>query len=190
MRHFFITGLPRTRTSWLANLFTDRTSVCWHDALNDGLEPEAVRRRFTSIADWQAGVRYIGDSDSGLICHAAEVQAMYPDGVWVFVRRPRPAAEASFRKFFADHNPYALPGLEKVDIGQVFDGLEQREAAALKTVKLKMEIDFSALDDLNRLQEMWNWCVPGLEWDSLRVRLLQKLQVNPHPYKTKLKRHV
>lgn len=35
MSNFFITGLPRSRTAWLANFFSTGDVFCWHEAMAD-----------------------------------------------------------------------------------------------------------------------------------------------------------
>ena len=187
MRHFFITGLPRSRTSWLAAVFCAGPVRCWHDALDDSLKPQALVTRFSRLA-MEPGVTHVGDSDSALLCFPDAVQVMYPEAPWVFVVRPRADAEASFRKYFAAHNPYALPGLEKVDIGQIFDELAVREAEARRVITNKLEVEFAGLNDNATIKRIWNWCVPGVDYPAGRIELMQGLQVNPFPQKTKVTR--
>jgi hypothetical protein len=58
MTPFFITGLPRSRTAWLANFFTTDHSFCYHDISRVG-SVWAILESTSSD--------FVGDSDSGLL---------------------------------------------------------------------------------------------------------------------------
>lgn len=72
---FFITGLPRSRTSWLSVLFSD-DAVCAHDLL----------ARSKSLQDYKAKLG-AGDSDSGLIWIYEWASKEFPSSRWLLVRR-------------------------------------------------------------------------------------------------------
>jgi hypothetical protein len=64
-KYFFITGQQRSRTAWLASLFTDERSYCYHDAmrtvsklpcLEDAVDPKRLEGEY----------EHVGDSDNGL----------------------------------------------------------------------------------------------------------------------------
>lgn len=65
---FLITGLPRSRTAWLAAAALNDQSICWH-------EPIGWLSRWQDVFDIWAGdnPRYIGVSDSALGFHLREI---------------------------------------------------------------------------------------------------------------------
>jgi hypothetical protein len=69
LRPYLITGLPRSRTAWLATVATGDESVCWHEPLTWLDRWEDV---FTKIWGYSAH-RYVGISDSGLGFHLPEI---------------------------------------------------------------------------------------------------------------------
>lgn len=54
---FFVTGLPRSRTAWLANFLTYDDQFCYHEGLNG----------CSSIDEYKDKVKDKGDSNTGLM---------------------------------------------------------------------------------------------------------------------------
>jgi hypothetical protein len=85
---FFITGLPRSRSAWFANLFTWGDSICYHDALYD----DAVNSLCwsNSLRSLQSrllnGTR--GHSDASNLLAWEHFRNWFPDAKWVVVERP------------------------------------------------------------------------------------------------------
>jgi hypothetical protein len=77
---FFITGLPRSRTAWLANWLTTGETFCYHDGLSGCASLDAFDRKL-------AAHPICGDSDSGLAFFWEPLRKAYPDAQWAIVRR-------------------------------------------------------------------------------------------------------
>ena len=95
MKHFFITGLPRSRTAWLANLLTTDTSVCYHEKIRECDSFEKYIVKMTT-----APVEKVGDSSSGHLLFYRQMVQTFPDAKWVLVERnPQEAFEAAVKAF-------------------------------------------------------------------------------------------
>lgn len=80
MTPFFITGLPRSRTAWMAAFLTDGDVLCIHENM-----------KFCSTkAEFYARMYHpeyrIGNSDSGLMM--TEFQQVFPNAPTVIIERP------------------------------------------------------------------------------------------------------
>lgn len=59
MRNFYITGLPRSRTTWLALAFTAHGYFCWHEAMKNCFTKDEYRDKMKIMS-------VVGNSDCGL----------------------------------------------------------------------------------------------------------------------------
>jgi hypothetical protein len=181
-RHFFITGIPRSRTAWFANFLTTENAFCFHDAMKDGWSVEHVFNLFQKRAS--DGFEFVGDSDSGLLLYAEKLTQLFPATRWLFIRNTPERATESYRKWFTAGNEY--PGVPaSTDIAEMMRMAFQcyNEAFQLVPAHLRMEV---ALDDLNNaptMRKCWDWLVPGLVWDEARYRMLDTFSVNILPKK-------
>lgn len=80
--NFFITGLPRSRTAWLAAYFTNGDVYCYHEALN-GLKSKS---EFDEVMTHKLGISLTGNSDSGLLL--TDFNTRFPDAPIVIIERP------------------------------------------------------------------------------------------------------
>lgn len=93
---FYVTGLPRTRTAWLANMLTNGiTSVCLHEPLarlgsRDVYEakPAMLQAMITRWIEITPAVRFRGLADSGLHVALPELPAQIPGPIVVIHRDP------------------------------------------------------------------------------------------------------
>jgi hypothetical protein len=78
---FLITGLPRSRTAWMAVAALNDQSICWH-------EPLAWLKQWEGALDlWRSSAhRYVGISDSALGFHLPEIIARASPRVLVIER--------------------------------------------------------------------------------------------------------
>lgn len=89
---FFITGLPRTRTAWLANLFCTESTVCFH-------EPQQTVSELVRSYPWLR----IGVADSTLPLKYGALRDVYPTARWLYVEREPAEAMRSFLRFTREH---------------------------------------------------------------------------------------
>lgn len=154
---FFITGLPRSRTAWLANFFTWGNAFCHHDLLRLGCSvPELSKNLEATRAE------FVGDSDSALLLLAPEIVKAWPAARWVLVLRPVEEAVADFQAAFRAHPYPGIPQMSDAEAMTLFQrGEEQcRALARLVPKEQLMILTADALDHLGMLRQVWEWCVP------------------------------
>ena len=182
---FFITGLPRSRTAWLANFFTTQTAFCLHDACKDGWTAEHIRSEFDTLA---RHYKQVGDADSGLMLIADELVKLYPAARWVFIRNTPERAARSYRNYFTPGNEY--PGVSgEADIEELMLRAAERYEQALLAVpeKQRIELPVDYLDDPALMHVLWHWVVPHLRWNTERWRMLNTFRLNIIPQKITVK---
>ncbi len=83
-RKFWITGLPRCRSAWFANLLTYGDSFCYHDAFLGLDKLEDIREKLSKSRPWATN---IGISDPALVLFWERMVEWYPDAKWIVVWR-------------------------------------------------------------------------------------------------------
>jgi hypothetical protein len=166
---FYITGLPRSRTAWLARVFTLGRVRCLHDA--------AARFGVDRLPDVLASVGGMaGVSDSGL----ALVRDKLPVGKWLVVRRDFQRAAESFLsmpryRFETGDHPRSLAPLYEIEHG--LKEIERTEDC--RTVA------FDDLDDEQTVRAAWKFLIGDAEpwcawhWDEMRHL---RVTVRPETY--------
>lgn len=91
---FFVTGLPRSGTTWMANYLTYGPSFCWHDGWLNCKNIEDM------LALMDAPFQYVGNSDSFLPFSQDQMIQAFPDCQWVVIRRDPSDVEKSLRRLF------------------------------------------------------------------------------------------
>lgn len=188
---FIITGFPRSRTGWLANLFTYGSCFCLHDGLQHVLGRR--NRRFNlwehldTFSARNPSLHRVGNSDSGipLVIKPKDIPAKTKV---VIVRRPQGDAERSYVRYFSAH-PY--PDLRVPTPDEMHDVFE-RTRFALDGYELQVPkellrvIDYSDLDHAVQVQMLWEFIVPDEPFNADRWALLNALRVNPASEKVRL----
>lgn len=179
---FFITGLPQSRTSWLANLFTTGGLFCHHDLLGEVDSVETFCRRMRQDAmDGR-----VGDSDSGLLAAYGAVNKEFPTSPWVLVTRGFDDAWDSLCAFVAS-GPWA----KQVQCSEELRVRMRNEWAKARLEIIQnprcLEVYYSQLDNNDTLERVWKHCAPGVRFDARRVKFLQTLSVRPFQDKSPMK---
>lgn len=180
MSLFFITGLPRNRTAWLATLLShgERT-FCYHDGLQYFPNPKSVVHAMR-----ESNYDIVGDSDSALLLHVAEIIRLVPDAKWVLLYRDPGDSLESYWKHFGNRYPGSPKTYEGVvESFKLADKLFRRAEAMLPKA---LKVNFEDLDDVNVVQKIWAHCLPGVEFSMDRWRTLDGLRVNVIPEKVKI----
>lgn len=173
---FFITGLPRSRTAWLANLFTWGDSFCYHDALPDC-------ESLGELDIMLGGLPYleIGLSDSSLLLIWRALVRRYPTSKWVLIRRDKREALRSFRRYFKEHPYSSMPQLEEGALSLVFDGydfeLSAIESARVNLPNLIHVIQFEELTNYDACRRLLR-DVAKEHLTEERWKLLNSLRIN------------
>lgn len=162
--YFFITGYPRSRTAWLANLCTWGDSFCLHDGFWDCADkPEKIVDKINSLPG-----KNVGCSDPCNVQFQHILQKAFPMAKWLIVHRNRQDAEKAASEAFGF--PVNLGDYEAV-------------LNAWNGSHFVYHISMSALED-----EEMIYGLPGLlrhlNIDPMpveRIRQLMRLNVQVHP---------
>ena len=159
---FFIAGLPRSRTAWLANWFTSESSYCIHDAWRYCTTPQEIREQMPEGCTW-AGT---SDSLNGPRYEQLVKEFGHEVPFAVVERDPMAASYAVF-DLFDGHVP----------LHKIFDEMRVLTEAHAALPKTVVRIPFDALDDAKTLRELEQHLTPGRIFDERRWDLLDRLRV-------------
>lgn len=161
MNPFFITGLPRSRTAWFANLFTHKDSYCFHEATLRCNTPDDLRQIMQSRPE-----KYVGNSDSGIPLFWNALNDRFPFIPVVVVQRDIEDAMRSYQEAI-DQN---ITGIQIIH-------------DCLPKVKGKnvINVDFNDLSNEDTIKRIWRHCVPDVPFDSERWAMLEALRVSVIP---------
>lgn len=179
---FFITGLPQTRTTWLANLFSTGGVFCHHDLTG---QVESVDH-LVRILRIDAMDGRVGNSDSGLLACFEVVERAFPTARWVLVDR-------DFEEAWADLSDFVASGPWREDV-RCSPALHEAMAAQWLKARARLVqnprvlvVPFASLEQDAMMEQIWTHCVPGVRLDTRRVRLLQTFSVRPFQSKCPLR---
>jgi hypothetical protein len=163
-KHFFITGLPRSRTSWLANFFTYNNAFCFHEATRFCSSIRDLKQLMTSHhAD------NTGDADPALLYIMDDLKREFPHSKVVLVERELHETIDSFIDFYTS---YEYKSIQEW-IEQLYEIMEK--------IKSRYEVMTVAHDSLNEQEtckEVWEYVLPGEPFDVKRWNLLDELYIN------------
>ena len=172
-KHFFVSGLPRSRTAWLANLLTYEDSFCFHDALKYCTELKDLKDVFKRVPQG-----YVGNSDSALVLFYRELMAMFPESKWLFVYRNfKDCVTATLKLSFAgeDTEDLLLEGAAKLAVIRMAE-LELRNPNVLI-------VDYESLDNPSVVARIVAHLTPGIVFNEERFKLLDAMRVEIHETK-------
>lgn len=179
---FFITGLPQSRTSWLANLFSTGGVFCHHDLLGgvDSVET------FLRVLRGESLDGRVGDSDSGLLACYATVMQSFPGARWVLVQREFEEAWNSLCQFVATgdwQEKLSCTWELHEEMARVW---EQASKAMVQDPRC-MVVPYESLERTDMIEIIWKHCVPGVRFDRRRAEMLQQLSVRPYQAKAPIR---
>jgi hypothetical protein len=176
----FITGLPRSRTAWLANLFTWGEAFVEHDALKHLEDVAELPAHFEALAA-ATGARTVGTSDSGLLMVWRRTMALFPGARWLHVRRPFEEARACFFQAFG-RTPYqGMRSPTWPETVAVFDRLQQVQQEFLDHAPDVLTVPMEALSTEAGLRQAWEHLLPGAEYPEVRNRMLMDFRMRIMP---------
>lgn len=154
---FFIAGLPRSGTTFLANFFTTAGVFCHHEALLgcENMEKYAERMR---LRDYYQ----VGDSDSGLAWYEDRVRERFPNSLWVGIDRDATDVALSHMRL-----GMSVPTELMMD--------SHRKCLSRCDIMVK----FQDLFLTETLRYLWQ-NVTGLRFDSRRAEMLAQMRVQPN----------
>jgi len=179
---FFITGLPRSRTAWLANLFTlggPCGQHCHHDLLGKVESLVEFRRKMNHGAA-------TGDSDSGLIWVFRKLREFYPAARWLLIERD-PAASVESIRNMADGTPWS----QAVSVYTATVDLWLPQYLELFELMLKdsrvARLPYAALENFEDVAAAWRFLLPqSPRLSRERFEFLHPLKVEVVPTKVPL----
>ena len=161
MNNFFITGFPRSRTAWLANLFTYKDSFCFHEASKFGGNVYDIAAKITSRKE-----KFVGNSDCGTLFYYKDLIKLLPDSKIVIVERDINDVKKSLYKFLGMWNDELETILYKTN-KHIIDIQDNHET---------IDIEFEELEGEGNVEEVWRQVV-DIEWDHDRWLQLNDTKV-------------
>lgn len=154
MNFYFITGLPRSKTAWLANFLSYDNSLCFHDALAicDSIDQLALRLRNSSCFN-------VGHSDPANLLFEDRLRELFPAARWVVVDRPAQESIDSYAATFS------------VDLSE-----RVRSLTVVKDrIKNALHVPFEAVE--SRAMEIAEFVAPGFRCPRARWDMLANFNV-------------
>ena len=162
--YFFITGLPRSRTSWLANFFTYTGSFCFHEGTRFCANIQDLKDLMDSH---QASS--VGNADPALLYFMDDLKREFPRSKVVLVEREIHETIDSFIDFYTS--------FEYKNIQEWIEWLYE----VMEQIKRKYDVMTVAHDHLNNQEtcrEVWDYILPDEPFDVKRWNLLDELYIN------------
>lgn len=173
---YFVTGLPRSRTGWLANLLTVMPgSFCFHDGSVRCGDVAEMRGMMGEV-----GCDYVGNADSGLPWIWEELLVGFRKARLVVVLRSKDEVTKSFKDYFGR---YPYPGMGKTAL----DGTGKMVGEGCRKLYEMIEgwpreqlltVDFAGLEEERVVQSVYSFLLPRVVFSSRRWELLNALRVN------------
>lgn len=159
---FFIFGLPRSRTAWVANLLSFGTGFCYHEAFATlGLNPQGLMEEFNQ---WPAHYT-VGNSDSYNLIEADWIFQNFPQAKFVYLHRSEEAVIRSMEKVQPEL-AFAIPALREI----------AREARNEVFRRGGLVIDVEHWTPADTL-ELWDYCLPDIPYPKQRNDQLEWMRV-------------
>ena len=161
MNKFFITGLPRSRTAWLASFFTGNNSFCYHEMLRissgfeDGIKKMLNRKEM-----------YVGNSDSSLPIWMDKIDHILRDSPIVIIERDIDEVANSLTNLFG-HNDFTKM------LDTTLEGLE-----IIKNKYNYISVDYNKLSEQSCLEMIWGFCTPELPFDKDKFEMLKTINIS------------
>lgn len=148
---FFITGLPRSRTAWMAAWMSSCGIHCHHEALSRS----ATKEDYLAAMSLN-GYPAVGNSD----CAIALAPELI-DGRLVIIERDPGDVIASLVRIYGDENKEKIA----IAVGDLSDAIDHLDG---------LRIAFHELDD--RLSDIWEYCI-GYGFDPRRAEQFMRLNI-------------
>jgi len=162
---FFIVGLPRTRSSWMSNFLTYKTSFCFHEAIRLCRNIDDMALLFDSV-----GEPNVGDADCRIIEFQADFRRMFPHAKWVYIKRDIKDVIHSLEKRFEFEESYRDTDFCK--------NLQAKYEVFEKEYK-PLTFNYDELDKIEVCEKIWDYCIPDSPFSFRRWLQLDVLRVDP-----------
>ena len=163
--YFFITGLPRTRSTWLANFLTYNSGFCFHEAIRLCYKIEDMKPLLDSVSASNSG-----DADAMLVFYIDKIIEIFPDAKWVVIKRSLEEVMDSLRKRYNFRNPEADRKLFERAEEKINNFIDEHPT---------LVIDFNSLNERSTCEKLWNYCITDSEFDYARWMQLDVVKLDP-----------
>jgi hypothetical protein len=159
MKTFLVTGYPRSRTAWVSQFLTYGPSFCFH-------EPNVMFgiSRYPSLFEI-AATEFVGVAEARAVFFYQRFMDLFPETRVAVIKRDRQEVIDSLTRQGFD-----------------FSGMVDEYETRLK------EIEKNALvlpfDNLNA-QALWEHCIPDYPVNKIRLRMLERYQIQLLPEQIK-----
>lgn len=157
-QRFLITGLPRSRTAWMAAFTSCGPAFCYH-------EPSAMMGEIEDLEDVYArpgGYQHVGASDHGLGFWITEILARFKPRTLVIMRDQQDVEQSM--------HELGMPATN-------FCELLTERLLAVRQHPLVQYVPFEALDDMATMRKAWFHLLPGVPFDEGRYREFSKFHI-------------
>jgi hypothetical protein len=173
---FFITGLPRSRTAWLANLFTTEWTLCFHDRIGEFIDDTGAVLDFAKFQEsFHVPGGILGDSDSGLMPYIQAIDEAFPTSRWAVIERPFEEAMESLKRVCAA-GPWAGAFRYSDEAVKVMSDQWDRGRQMLRA-RGALFVPFCTLSDIGVLCKLSGHLLPGMPFNRNRAKLLRRLKI-------------
>lgn len=157
---FLITGLPRSRTAWMAVAATTDESLCEHEPL-----AKVTGWRDVMYTTWHrdGSYPYAGASDHALGFHLREIMETLAPRTLI-IERPILMVEASLGRM----------GVPRSNFCTLL-----QEALAYEHPNIR-RVPYRALSVTQAVIDCLEWLMPGLTFNVARIAYLQRLNIQAH----------
>lgn len=160
MTPFFITGLARSRSTWLSVLFSMGEKPCLHDGIR-------LCDTWGEYVEMMNSGLFCGDSSSGSILAYKKMVKEWPSAKWLVVKREPQFSAASTSKFL------------NIPMDFIVDATIQFQEK-LEEIRspLVYQIKFSDLDEEVEMRSAWEHLTPE-PFPVQKYRLLHDIKIEP-----------
>ena len=172
---FFILSTARCRSSWFGNLFTYKDSFCYNEELRYISNWDELIERIERRPE-----KYVGFEDPELLHYIETLYELFPQATYVLLERDRLESELSLSR--SGNIPLPI-------IIQKFDRWYKDIEKFKVVVGEYISIHFEDMDNMKKIQEIWEYVLPNTSFDIDRWDMLTALQIHvtlghkPYPAK-------
>jgi hypothetical protein len=164
-RPFFIVGLPRSRTAWLANLLTvPGQSFCWHEgeAGHGNLDQLVARMK-------RRPESRVGNASSAIACYGDDIYRLLPEARYIIIERDPDSAKQALTAVAEEY----------VDVDAIFPSILHRFNSFIESLSehYVLKIRYEELHEEKTCTNIWDFATNQLPWDSERWGMLSELNV-------------
>jgi hypothetical protein len=162
INNYFITGFPRSRTSWLANFFTYKDSYCYHELSRQGRNVYDLVAKMSTRKE-----SYVGTSDCGFSFYYEDILKLLPNSKIVIIERDIEDVKDSLSEFVGGWND---------KLNDIIDITNKKLSELSSKYDCKF-VNYISLEDKYIIRGLWEYLIPEIEWDEERFNQLDETRV-------------